>query len=1802
MSAAYPCCIRIIMCVSSMFRALRRLLLAFVCGALWLTGVAQAADQPVLKVGYFDNSAPWMYINARGEVDGAMRKFWDMWSQRTGTPVEYVKSSRATIQAQLNRKEVDVLSYVPADQQSLLNVNHEIVLHSMQPTVHINNAAGNLSIEQAKEQLTFGYVNEVGCYGVEAKWGKNARNIKFDSYKKLVKAADAGKVDAIFGGKLMLEWKLQQHNLTNRFHELKIPYKETNISSLMRRDRPALKQQIETGLSLFTFYDRMTLMDQWSAVATCKGPKLTVALMPDFAPLAFVNALGRTSGMLVDIWNLWSEKTGVAVEFTLAPLATNIKDLMNHKVDIIGAVSPTSDRQNYLTFSKPYYGLNSKLFSLNSDMLLTEQDMVGKRIGVRVDSSHEEIVRRWFPQMQIKTYKNLDEQVGALLAQEIDGFIAEPVVVASLNQHRLLGEVGYAELFSLNEGVSGGVLPHRHDLLKVMNEGFDAITQDEYQQIENRWVQATGDQFFLKPSKLLELDKDEREWLVEHPVISVLVNENQPPFSYRDNRGRWEGLIIDYLKLIEDQLQVSFRIIGLSQGEVTAEELNGSADVQALLGVEDDGEKTPKGMTDVIFSVPEVIISRSSDGTIRSIGQLAGKRVGFLRGFESTSRFDDTYTSTDFVVADSVDNGLKRVIAGEFDALLSNTASVSAEIERLKLTNVKVAAETGYDHVFRLQVQADLPQLASILNKAVWAISEQDKEVIQRRWILPSSGLWQPNEEFFVGLVLIVVALILIVYWNRRLSVEIDERQKAEWELKFRAELDRLLSDISRKMMTHPLRETYEELLMRLGTFLQADIVMVLSWTPKGVIDSYWSKDGKLVDIASYVEMINVDFSECKPPLDRRFPFSTVAKDLGPETLPEHRTFFERLAIESFTLTPILHNGEAVSGILMINIPEERRSVTGDGEALNRMAELLMVARDREAAEDALRLSEERYQLAMDAAFDGLWDWDMANDAIYFSPRYQQLLGYEVGELEPTSWAWTRLLHPEDLARFHKLLIVQMETSDEAFSFAFRYRRKDGSDAIIDNKARIVARNSEGRAIRLVGSIVDITEQREQERELSLAHFSLDSAGDYIQWFRKDGSHRYCNDAAAMALGYSRNELMVRTVLDINPAMTRESWLELWSRLVQDKELTYETLRKSRDGRIFPVEVKANYVEYEQVGYMLASGRNITDRKLAEEALNQAKELAIQANQAKSDFLANMSHEIRTPMNAIIGLSFLMKDTKLNSKQRDYIQKINGSAQDLLGIINDILDFSRIEAGKLIMEAITFDLHTVLDNVSTINQLRTLEKGLDFSIEVAPDVPQRMVGDPLRLGQVLINLTNNAVKFTDKGSVKLSVTVEQMGEHRAQLRFMVEDTGIGITSEQQRKLFRSFSQVDGSTTRKYGGTGLGLAISKNLVQLMDGDIHVQSMPGQGSTFWFSAQFSLAQHIPVVSESQSFDSLTPLSGRVLLAEDNHINQQVACELLQSMGLQVDVVANGELAVQRVQAQRYDVVLMDIQMPVMDGYRATRHIRHQFNKEQVVIVAMTAHAMVGDREHFMEAGMNDYISKPLDPVLLHKILARWLGVEGVGLPEPESLPMPPRSGRALLSLPGIDVPDGLRRLNNNQLIFEQLLRHFYANQHNDLSQIQSLLDNGEWQLASERLHSLKGAAGNLGAKDLLQASSALEQIIKAGEGVFDRAVMKPFEREFNRVMTGLKRFTAEQAKQIEQISEGVVPVKNLYSLLDEVKTKLAAGDVDAMTLIPRVMQGLSNNVDQQRLKQVQKLVMSYEFDEALHELEHVLAETI
>ncbi|MBB2488064.1 PAS domain S-box protein [Mitsuaria sp. WAJ17] len=657
-----------------------------------------------------------------------------------------------------------------------------------------------------------------------------------------------------------------------------------------------------------------------------------------------------------------------------------------------------------------------------------------------------------------------------------------------------------------------------------------------------------------------------------------------------------------------------------------------------------------------------------------------------------------------------------------------------------------------------------------------------------------------------------------------------------------------------------------------------------------------------------------------------------------------------------------------------------------------------------------------------------------------------------------------------------------------------------------------------------VTTYIDVTQQRHAAQELAKAMMLQKAVMDASSKVAIMGSNRQrvvnvFNKGAEMMTGYSAAEMIgkARASALFDPveleAYGREVSAQVgeplsgFAALVHPSQLGREVechyVRK--DGSSFPalrVVTEMRTPDGELFGY-LGVGFDISRLKQTEDELREATAAAEAASAAMGQFLANMSHEIRTPMNAVLGLLQLLQRTPLDERQRDYVSKTERAGRSLLGLLNDILDFSKIEAGKMQVDRHPFSPQILLDDLRVILTGNVRHRPLALHFELDPSLPPALLGDSLRLQQVLINLGGNAIKFTTEGQVRVSLRREPpLAEDppgSVRLQFRVSDTGIGIDPAHQQKIFEGFTQAEASTTRRFGGTGLGLSISQRLVQLMGGQLQLHSTPGQGSEFFFSLALPEADpaSLPAPVASTPAGGTLRLQGlRLLVVEDNRINQQVARELLEDEGATIEVAGNGALALQRLAEDgAFDLVLMDVQMPEMDGYTATRAIRADARLAALPVIAMTANTMEGDREAARVAGMDGHVGKPFEIDELVAVINRRLGrTQSTGAPTeaaaPGRAPVPPALQAQGMAL-GLDLADGLARLMGRPDRYLRICRGFVEDAAALEARLQPLLDASQWTEAAALLHGLRGLAATVGARRLADLASRCEQVYKKGE---------------------------------------------------------------------------------------------------------------
>ncbi len=1031
-------------------------------------------------------------------------------------------------------------------------------------------------------------------------------------------------------------------------------------------------------------------------------------------------------------------------------------------------------------------------------------------------------------------------------------------------------------------------------------------------------------------------------------------------------------------------------------------------------------------------------------------------------------------------------------------------------------------------------------------------------------------------------------------------------------------------------------------------------------------------------------------------------------------------------------------------------------------EALNKLI------RSVNEGQEELRSEYEKHRALITASNTGTWEFNSTTGILTCSEEYFSMLGRKSGDFynkdkgKPED-VWLELLHPDDKDRSLQVIMGYLEGGSEGvYENTYRMLHADGEYRWMLARGKTLTDQNGNPTELTVGTHIDVTEQKKIEAEVVRLNQNLEQKiaertrkleevfleiNDINKRLRTQdealnqsaiisvsdlkGNIKEVNDLFCAKLKYSRRELIGQNYSILNSGIhDKEFWDEMWTNISSGKTHRSTICNRTKDGEliwldtvIVPVMgLNRKPVEYYNIRF------DITETILAKEA-------AEQASVAKSQFLATMSHEIRTPMNAIIGLSHLVLKTELSDKQFDYLSKIERSAQGLLRIINDILDFSKIEAGRLTIEESRINLDRMLTAVSHLMASKVHEKGLEFSIRFGKDVPLTVIGDQLRVSQILTNYCGNAVKFTEKGEIIVSVEVEERSDEKARLRFAVSDTGIGMKPEQTAKLFNKFTQADSSTTRKYGGTGLGLAISKNLAELMGGTAWVESEFGKGSTFYFSAEFvvppdSKESHLPKVEQlkgmkvlvcddnttsrtilreflesfdfevteaasgeealslvgqkkdgpfklvlmdyrmpgmdgletsrrlledgsadhpeiimvtafgkeqiaqkamqagvkgfitkpvtgSMLFDSIMQVFGkelrlrepgrragygerntsvllqglRILLVEDNEINQQIAVEMLEAQGCIVDIAVNGIEAVKMADPEIYNIVLMDLQMPEMDGYTAAVEIRKKFTAAELPILAMTADAVVGVELKCREVGMQDFITKPIDHELLIGTLGKWRSE-----PKKESLRLQKEGRRGkrvhVPDLLTVNIDDGLSRLGGNRELYLNLLRKFAESNKNMLDEISASLTVGDDEKARRLVHTIKGLSGTLGAKLLFSAAEVLDRALKEKNSNLDKPI-KDFSDELGAVLSELnEKIGSVPVKQLVNTGEeGILDRELLKTETLNLKRLIEESDIDAVKTVELILR--MPGIAQYKLtfERVKALLRNFDFEAAL-----------
>lgn len=1308
---------------------------------------------------------------------------------------------------------------------------------------------------------------------------------------------------------------------------------------------------------------------QTASAAVDSAPPLVIACMTGNEPLSFVAKTGEPAGLLVDFWRLWGRKVGRAVTFRMASWDATVADLRAGRAQIHFGMYITGDRAVWAHFGPPLYPARTGILSAAGGREAVDPAQLGEGgIAVLNGSVQESFLRERYPDLRLLPANNITAMLMAVVrgqAQGVAGML--PTLYSAIDALGLTPHFAQRPIILFTRSLHPAVRKEDAALLPLLEEGFARISRDELVGLENRWIRNRDLRVWGKMRRELRLNDVERAWLAAHPLWRVALHGQWPPLEFASGE-QMRGLSLDVVRLLTVGLGVEAVPVPLGRGVVAAPV---DADVVPFMDDVPAGTR-PWLFTRSVLSLPVAAIMRDSDRLVTGFDDLAGKTLAVHNHLGLEARLRELVPDVKTVPLAGVNAGLDGLRRGDYDAVVDLALAADYTLRNGDIKGLRPVPLPGLQYAVRLAVRGDWPQLVGILDKALDSVPHDDLVDLVEHWA--NLQVERTTDWTFVwrltalGLLCGGSLLGVTLLWNRRLARESQARRQA---------LD--------------AAEANAEALEQREQQLRA----IVDHLPSMVI---------LKDEAGRYLLINKRVEE----------------------------FFGRSAAEL--------EGKTNSALLSAAKAAEAARV------------------DREV---------------------------LASGGIR---RYQEVMHNKDGEARDVE-------------------VVKVPLRDE-----------------------------KGRLFGLIFTGTDVTERRRAEREMRRAEAEMaqifNASGGGMRVIDRDLRVQEVNAAYLRLFDHSRDAVPGAPgggPLDEDGGVT----VALVRRVLQgEARSTGTALRHARTGR-------AVYCDLVMTPLIAPDGvlrgviedcRDVTDLVQSRQAMEQAKQAAEQANRAKSEFLANMSHEIRTPMNAIMGLTHLLQQTDVTPRQHEYLRHIAASARALLRIINDILDFSKIEAGRMEMEQTEFALEEVLDQLMGLESAKSADKGLELLLHLSPDVPRRLVGDPLRLGQVLINLVDNAVKFTEKGEVAVAVQRESQGDGHAVLRFSVRDTGMGMTEDQAAMLFQPFAQADTSTTRRFGGTGLGLSICRRIVSLMGGELRVESEVGEGSTFWFTAHFGLAAdqarpatvacrdqaglqglrvlvvddaatgreilcqaletvgfcsgqaasggealdelvraaragepyqlvlmdwkmpspdgietaeliracpdlpHTPTVFMVSAYGreeimrraqaagirhflikpvspmlllqtigevfgssvaaSARPLAAappramaegdslRVLLAEDNEINQLVAKELLEAAGLTVDIANNGREAVDMALEGDYAAVFMDIHMPEMDGITATQLLRGTERCRSLPIIALTADGMLGDHEKSLAAGMDDHLPKPIDPESLMAAVRRWV----------------------------------------------------------------------------------------------------------------------------------------------------------------------------------------------------------------------------
>ena len=1903
-----------------------------------------------ISIAYCVDCVPFHFRDEQGEPAGMIIDLWRLWSQKTGIPIEFRPALWDDSLAMVGAGVVDAHAGLFFNEERDKFLDYGVALRKTDTHVFIHKSLPTVNHLEELIAYRIGVLAEDFVEGFLEKRLPKAKIVPYPNYASIIAALKEGSLRVFAADTPTGIFHLQRGGLVDRFSFSKdLLLYQNDWYAAVQEGNASLIEIINNGMSKISPAERTEIGRRWvGGTKEKKADTLLISMDRDYSPMTFLNAQGLPAGFLVDLWQLWSEKTGKPIEFRESNWRESLEALRSGEADIHAGLFINEERLKWLAFGPELYQIKTGLYHRADKNIPNDPANFKKQILGVIRGTHQEIVAQTnWPDLRLNQFESSQELIQALLNDKVNAILEEvPVMDVLLNKMGLRGEILLKSDKVSNESIHPGFLKERKKIRAFVKQGFSEISQREMGELEKRWIANPEKRVYFKSPQKLKLQ--ENKFRLGRIIAIVILVALLMVFSiffldrYLKN-ARSKGLSEDFFQSSKIR-GIGVGVIGLfliltiilswtainhidqrirrDMGTTLNIVLKSTRD-SLLIWMESNKnglnqlliEPELLRLAENLLALPrnkEALAKSSEQKLVREFFQTrleASKKEGFFiiapDLISIASRRDTNIGSTNLIARQREDL-LKKVFQGKTvfvppiysDILFDNALAAGKESEPTMFFVGPLRNDRG-DIIAAVSIRLNPFKSFTQLAQSGRIGETGETYAFSKKGYLYTESRFTPQLEK-LGLLHLgqkgILKLRIIDPGENLATGFHNDYSKNNSSLTLMAQ-----NATEGRPGTNIVGYQDYRGVPVLGTWLWDDALGIGLTTEidlEEALSPYYSVRNIIILVLSVIVIFSLLLTA----------LSAWVGEQANRTLKKARDDLEKRVqdrteeIKRKNVFSELHKNIAVSANLNLPLKEGMQlTLNGICEGLGWPMGHIFLA-DPEKPKEKLITSKIWY----------LKEPELFRPFVEETEKHEFVKGVGLPgrAFENGKPHWIKDLTLE--MNFPRSKVAKTVHLGSAFAFPiivnneiigvmefFSQSTEDKNKQVFEVMTDIGA---------LLGSLVERKQGEEKLRSSEeMTRSVTENSMDGIIVINESGIIHSFNPACEELFGYKADDMIGKKINLVIPEDFREKHENGIKRYLQTGEARLigtiaQVQGLKSDGTLIDIELGLSVIQQNETRFFVGMVHNITKSKLLESELRDAHAEAESATQAKSDFLANMSHEIRTPMNAIIGMSHLAMETELNKVQHNYVSKIQSSSNALLGIINDILDFSKIEAGKMNMEEIDFRLEEVLDNLSNMVTLKAQEKGLEVLFSVGRDVPLCLVGDPLRLGQVLTNLSNNAVKFTELGEIVVSISLIKEEASQVELQFEVKDTGIGLNQEQVSKLFKEFSQGDSSTTRKYGGTGLGLTISKHLTEMMNGKIWVESEPGKGSSFIFTACFGVGaeersngltlseslqgmrvlivddnqtsrdilkttlesfsldvetsslgsegiekveeadkgrpfdlvimdwqlpdlngirgveiiknhpnlKHIPRVlmltnygredimrqtkesgldgflakpiNSSILFETILEVFGektnletssrvyekakvkqditsihgaKILLVEDVEINQEIAIKYLEKAGVIISIANNGKEAVEMVTESDYDCILMDCQMPVMDGYEATQKIRQDSRFTSLPIIAMTANAMQGDRKKCIDAGMNDHISKPININEFFSALLKWVTPSENSDEKilPASTTLEDEAKETLPKLEGIDMDFGLAMVQGDVELYRSFLVRFYQDHSGSQKKIQDALETGNSNQAAYFTHTVRGIAGNIGAKKLVNAAEALEVAIGKDRKNLYESLLHDFSTNLSQVMKSLSQLPNDmgqgQAKKLD-FSKITLPPSLIKAITDKIDRGLVA----------------------------------------------------